>query len=92
MSRYRAEEYDLRSLERGLKLKTSEIVLGMSLLGWNINASTLSRLRRSSDVNVRSSGFVVSLLQPLFDVRPQKFPYVGAGYFVHKGRRRIIPT
>jgi hypothetical protein len=69
MSRYRPEEYDLRSLERGLKLKTSEIVLGMSLLGWNITASTLSRLRTGSDVNIDVAGLPFYTIRRLFPTR-----------------------
>lgn len=60
---YRPEIYELRSLELGLEMQTSEIVLAMSLLGWKVSESTLSRLRKGSDLNIDVGGL------PFFAVR-----------------------
>ena len=63
---YRPEIYELRALELGLEMQTSEIVVAMNLLGWKVSESTFSRLRKGSDVNIDVGGLPFFTIRCLF--------------------------
>jgi hypothetical protein len=60
---FRPELYELRALELGIGMQTSEIVQAMNLMGWKVSESTMSRLRKGSDLNIDVGGL------PFFAVR-----------------------
>jgi len=62
----RPEIYDLRALELGLDMQTSQIVSEMNLMGWKINESTMSRLRNGSDLNIDIAGLPFFAIRCLF--------------------------
>jgi hypothetical protein len=63
---YRDEEYDLRVLERGLGMRTSEIIHQLSLMGYRISEPTLSRLRTGANVNIDVAGIPFLAVRSLF--------------------------
>ena len=63
---YRPEAYELRYLERGLELSSSEIVHGMCMAGWQVGEATLCRLRTGSIVNIDVAGLPFYAIGRLF--------------------------